>query len=51
MSEVSGLPETVTSVEAIPAADVAVRLSIPKSRVQQLVRDGQLLSIRRDGDT
>jgi len=51
VSEVSGLPETVTSVEAIPVADVAERLSIPKSRVHQLVRDGQLLSWRRDGDT
>jgi hypothetical protein len=51
VSEVSGLPEAVTSVEAIPVADVAARLSIPTSRVHQLVRDGQLLSWRRDGDT
>ena len=51
MNDVSGLPEAVTSGEAIPVADVAARLSVPKSRVHQLVRDGQLLSWRRDGDT
>lgn len=51
MSEVSGLPEVVTGAEALPVPDVAARLSIPKSRVHQLVRDGQLLSYRSGGET
>lgn len=37
-------------VATLPLADVADMLGVPKSRVQQLVRDGQLLSFRRDGD-
>lgn len=36
-------------VPTLPLADVAARLSIPVSRVQQYVRDGQLLSLRRAG--
>jgi Rv2175c C-terminal domain of unknown function len=38
-------------VAVLPVTEVAVLLSIPKSRVHQLVRDGQLLSFRRGGDT
>lgn len=34
----------------MPAADVAALLSLPVSRVHQLVRDGHLLSLRRDGE-
>ncbi len=34
----------------LPASEVALLLSIPVSRVVQLVRDGQLLSLLRDGD-
>ena len=58
---VSGLPAPVAScvvvndvsvlsedVATLPAADVAQLLSIPPSRVHQLVRDGQLLSFKRD---
>lgn len=37
-------------VATMPADDVAQLLSIPVSRVHQLVRDGQLLSFRRDKD-
>jgi Rv2175c C-terminal domain of unknown function len=37
-------------VATLPVADVAQKLSIPVSRVHQLVRDGQLLSFRRDKD-
>ncbi|GAY11288.1 hypothetical regulatory protein [Pseudonocardia sp. N23] len=36
-------------VVTVPVADVAEALSVPVSRVHQLVRDGQLLSLRRDG--
>lgn len=38
------------NVATLPAAEAAQLLSIPVSRVAQLVRDGQLLSLRRDGD-
>ena len=52
VSEVgSAAPALSEDVAVLPVADVARLLSIPKSRVQQLVRDGQLLSFRRDGDT
>jgi hypothetical protein len=37
-------------VAVLPVAEVAQRLSLPVSRVHQLVRDGHLLSLRRDGD-
>jgi hypothetical protein len=37
-------------VATLPLAEVAGMLGVPRSRVQQLVRDGQLLSLRRDGD-
>jgi hypothetical protein len=36
-------------VATLPVAEVAELLGIPTSRVQQLVKDGQLLSFRRDG--
>lgn len=36
-------------VATLPVAEVAQLLSVPVSRVHQLVRDGQLLSLRRDG--
>ena|SRR3712207_622300 len=47
-SAVSALSEDVA---VLPATEVAGMLGIPKSRVQQLVRDGQLLAFRRGGDT
>lgn len=36
-------------VATLTVADVAAQLSVPVARVQQLVRDGQLLAVRRDG--
>lgn len=40
------LPE---HVQALPVAEVAVQLGVPVSRVQQLVRDGHLLAVKRAG--
>ncbi len=45
MNDVTVLSEDVAT---LPVEDVAQKLSIPVSRVHQLVRDGQLLSFRRD---
>jgi hypothetical protein len=36
-------------VAVLPVADVAQMLDLPVSRVHQMVRDGHLLSLRRDG--
>ena len=36
-------------VVTLPVAEVAARLAVPPSRVQQYVRDGQLLGVRREG--
>lgn len=47
VNDVSLLSEDVAT---LPIAAVAELLSIPVSRVHQLVRDGHLLSIRRDGE-
>jgi Rv2175c C-terminal domain of unknown function/DNA-binding protein Rv2175c, wHTH domain len=46
LSPLSPLSEDVAT---LPVSDVAVRLSVPVSRVHQHVRDGQLLAIRREG--
>ena len=35
--------------DLLPVAEVAQLLAVPVSRVHQMVRDGQLLSLRRDG--
>ena len=52
VSEVSGAPAVLSGeIETIPVSDVAQALSIPETRVHQLVRDGHLLSLRRDGVT
>ncbi|RTL69216.1 MAG: DNA-binding protein [Pseudonocardiaceae bacterium] len=52
MSEVSGAESVLSDdVVTVPVADVAQKLSVPVSRVHQLVRDGQLLSLRRDKAT
>lgn len=37
-------------IQLLPVADAAIQLKVPVSRVHQLVRDGHLLSIRRDGE-
>lgn len=47
MSEVSVLADDVVT---LPVAEVAQVLSLPVSRVHQLVRDGQLLSLRRGSE-
>jgi Rv2175c C-terminal domain of unknown function len=51
VSAVNELAPVVLSddVAVLSVADVARMLSIPVSRVHQMVRDGQLLSVRRDG--
>jgi hypothetical protein len=50
VSEVSNAPAMLPDdVEVLPVADVAQLLSVPVSRVHQMVRDGQLLSVRREG--
>ena len=50
MTETASAPVTVgDDVDTLPVADVAEMLSVPVSRVHQMVRDGQLLSLRRDG--
>lgn len=36
-------------VEVLPLPDVAQRLRLPVTRVHQMMRDGQLMGIRRDG--
>lgn len=54
LSDRSPLPHTSEGLPAhvavLPVDEVAAILSIPASRVHQLVRDGQILSLRRDGD-
>jgi hypothetical protein len=40
----------LTDVEVLPVPEVASLLSLPVSRVHQLVRDGHLLSMRRGSD-
>lgn len=47
MNEVFELSEDVATM---PASEVAAQLSVPVSRVHQLVKDGQLLSFRRAGE-
>lgn len=36
-------------VVTLPAVEVGEMLGVPASRVQQMVRDGELLSLRREG--
>jgi hypothetical protein len=47
VNEVLGLSENVAT---LPVAEVAQLLNQPVSRVHQLVKDGQLLSFRHDGE-
>jgi uncharacterized protein len=42
--------ELSADVATLSLEQVAGMLGVPRSRVQQMVRDGQLLSFRRDGD-
>jgi hypothetical protein len=43
------VPVLSDDVAVLPVAEVAQLLSLPVSRVHQMVRDGQLLSVRREG--
>jgi hypothetical protein len=36
-------------VEVLPLPDVADRLGLPITKVRQMLRDGQLLAVRKDG--
>ncbi len=50
MSETPPVPAALSDeVKALPVADVAQRLTVPVTRVQQMIRDGFLLGVRRDG--
>jgi Rv2175c C-terminal domain of unknown function len=49
VGEVSGSPSLSQDVAVLSVAEVAQRLAVPPTRVHQLVRDGHLLSVRRDG--
>jgi hypothetical protein len=46
---VSGPAVLSDDVAVLPVAEVAQMLGVPVSRVHQMVRDGHLLSVRRDG--
>ncbi len=51
MNEVSGSEKVLPDdVATLPIGEVGKLLSLAVSRVHQLVRDGQLLALRRDGD-
>jgi hypothetical protein len=49
VNDVSGAPALSPDLAVLPVAEVAQRMSLPVSRVHQMVRDGHLLSLRRDG--
>ena len=50
MTEMAGAPVVLTDdLTVLPVPEVARLLAVPVSRVHQMVRDGQLLSVRRDG--
>jgi Rv2175c C-terminal domain of unknown function len=50
VSEISGgAPAVPDDAAVLPVAEVAQMLSVPVSRVHQMVRDGHLLSLRREG--
>ncbi|MCF7548334.1 DNA-binding protein [Pseudonocardia sp. WMMC193] len=51
MTHVSEVPALSDDVAVLPATEVAVILSIPRTRVHQLIKDGQLLGLRRNDTT
>lgn len=53
MSEPSttSTPVLPDAVVVLPATEVAELLSVSRTRVHQLIKEGQLLGIRRDGTT
>ncbi|WP_344413833.1 Rv2175c family DNA-binding protein [Pseudonocardia ailaonensis] len=48
VAETPVLPDAVT---LLPTTEVAEILSIPRTRVHQLIKDGHLLSLRHEGTT
>ena len=53
MTAVSAIPVAADvlgpDLEVLPLPDVAERLGVPITRVHQMLRDGQLLAVRRNG--
>ncbi len=50
MSAIPAAPDVLSpDVEVIPLPDVAERLGLAVTRVHQLIRDGHLLAVRREG--
>ena len=50
MNELASDPAVLSDdVAVLPISEVAQMLAVPVSRVHQMVRDGQLLSVRREG--
>lgn len=50
MTETMDTPVALgNDVAVLPVTEVAALLSVPVSRVHQMVRDGQLLAVRREG--
>jgi Rv2175c C-terminal domain of unknown function len=50
VSERPAAPSLVADdVQLLPISDAARQLGVPVSRIQQLVRDGHLLSVRQNG--
>lgn len=50
MSDIPIAPDVLDpEVVVLPLPDVAERLGLPVTRVHQLLRDGHLLGVRRDG--
>jgi hypothetical protein len=50
VSAIPAAPDVLApDVEVMPLAEVAQRLGLPVTRVHQLIRDGHLLAVRREG--
>ncbi|MER2092072.1 Rv2175c family DNA-binding protein [Saccharopolyspora rectivirgula] len=50
MSAIPAAPDVLApDVEVLPLPDVAERLGQPITRVHQLIREGQVVAVRRDG--
>ncbi|MGH4012588.1 MAG: Rv2175c family DNA-binding protein [Pseudonocardiaceae bacterium] len=50
MSDIPIAPDVLDpEVAVLPLPDVAARLGLPVTRVHQMLRDGQLLGMRREG--
>ncbi len=50
MSDIPTVPDVLDSrIPVLPLPDVARRLGQPRTRVHQMLREGQLLAVRRDG--